>query len=273
MNLPEITQTAVEIARAAGEILLEGYHAQKTINLKSSAIDLVTEYDHRSEALIVQQLQAAFPAHRLIGEEGAAVEQDSPYIWYIDPIDGTTNFAHGIPFFCVSLALYAQDTPLIGVIYNPILDECFTAAAGFGAQLITKHGNTPLQVTEAPDLRHSVIATGFPYDRYESELDNIAQASVFIKRVQGFRRLGSAALDLAYVAAGRFDGYWEYKLNIWDVGAGVLLVKEAGGRVSHIADHQPFKPAAKVALVASNPYIHQEMLTLLDSIKQNKSEK
>lgn len=268
MNLTETMQTAVSIARAAGEILLEGYYEQKTIDLKTSAIDLVTEYDRRSEALLVEQLHEAFPEHCLIGEEGAAVagQGENPYVWYIDPIDGTTNFAHGIPFCAVSLALFAHEKPLVGVIYNPILGECFTAAAGLGAQLTTPRGTVPLRVTEAPDLRHSVIATGFPYDRHESELDNVAQVGAFIKRVQGIRRIGSAALDLAYVAAGRMDGYWEFKTKMWDVGAGVLMVQEAGGCVSRIADHAPFRPEPSVAIVASNPYIHQEMLTLLDEV-------
>lgn len=269
MNLNETKDTAVKIARAAGEILREGYYQENAIDLKSSGIDLVTEFDRRSEAFIVEQLTAAFPTHRLVGEEGAAVSghEQTPYVWYIDPIDGTTNFAHGIPFVSISLALYAADTPLVAVVHNPILEECFTAAAGFGAHVTTPRGTTPLRVSQASELRHSVIATGFPYDRFESDLDNIAEAGAFLKRVQGLRRLGSAALDLAYVAAGRLDGYWEYKTKIWDVGAGVLLVKEAGGRVSRIADQTPYRPEMVNAIVASNPHIHQEIFTVLESVK------
>ena len=269
MNKQEILHTAVHIARQAGDLLREAYYSSPTsteIDHKSSGIDLVTQYDRRAEELIVTALRAAFPDHGLVGEEGGGTATDAPYVWYIDPIDGTTNFAHRIPFFVVSLALFKEGQPFVGVVFDPLRDECFTAVAGEGAYL-HHHGHAvPLHVSQAQALRHSVIATGFPYDRYTSDLDNLKQFTAFAKQVQGIRRCGAAALDLAYVAAGRYDGYWEYKLNMWDVGAGVLLVQEAGGRVSRITDRGPFQIEPQTALVAANPVLHDEIFAVLDSL-------
>lgn len=269
MNNQMILQIALSIARQAGHMLRNAYDAPRTsneIDHKSSGIDLVTQYDRMAEEFIVAMLEANFPDHDIVGEEGGGITSDAPYVWYIDPIDGTTNFAHRIPFFVVSLALFKEGQPVVGVIIDPMRDECFTAVVGEGAHL--HHGDqiTPLHVSDAQKLRQSVIATGFPYDRYTSELDNLRQFTAFAKQVQGIRRCGAAALDLAYVAAGRFDGYWEYKLNMWDVGAGVLLVQEAGGRVSRIADRGSFQVEPKTALVAANPVLHDEIFAVLESL-------
>ena len=218
MNLENVLNIAVETAEAAGALLRDGVRGQKSINRKSSAIDLVTEYDQAAEALILQRLQAHFPDHNFVAEESdndssSENDQNSNYIWHIDPLDGTSNFAHGFPIFCVSIALYEGERPLIGVVYDPMREECFSAVTGQGAYLTTPNNSYKLQVSTSETLLSSLLATGFPYDRHNSELDNVAQLGAFLKKAQGVRRPGAAALDMAYVAAGRLDGYWEYKLN------------------------------------------------------------
>ena len=265
MNLERIQITAAEIAREAGALLRRAVHEVKEIETKSSAIDLVTQYDAESEEMIIGRLRAAFPEHNHFAEEGdyAAVSRDE-LTWYIDPIDGTNNFAHGLPCFVVSLALYHGMEPLVAVIYEPMRDELFQATAGGGALLVTGGlEQRKIQVSETAELVGSLLASGFPYDRHSSDEDNLAQFGAFLKRVQGLRRMGSAALDLAYVAAGRLDGYWEYKLNSWDVAAGVLLVQEAGGLVSTM-DGAPFQLTPRVDLIASNGQIHGAMVAVLE---------
>jgi myo-inositol-1(or 4)-monophosphatase len=226
-------------------------------------LDLVTEYDRASESLIVGGLRAAFPDHSIVAEEGSGyATAATPYAWYVDPLDGTTNFAHGFPVFAVSIALYHQDAPVLGVVYDPTRDECFQAVVGEGAWLARSDGSARLAVSQEKELGASLLATGFPYDVHTSDQDNIAQTAAFLKRARGLRRAGAAALDLAYVAAGRLDGYWEYKLNSWDVAAGALLVVEAGGRVSAIGG-DAFHIAPTMALVASNGAVHVAMLDVL----------
>lgn len=268
MELKQIEQIAIEIAREAGGLLRQGYGQRKEINSKSSAIDLVTQYDTAAEALIAGRLQTAFPTYRLLGEEGGEQNHTgSSRIWYVDPLDGTNNFAHGFPVFCVSLALYDGNQPLVGVIYDPLRDECFHGAAGLGAYLTNASGQrTRLQVGQAATLTESLLATGFPYDRHTSAQDNITQLAAFLKRAQGLRRAGSAALDLAYVAAGRLDGYWEYKLSPWDVAAGVLLVQEASGRVTDVTGHPLVIAADKLSLIAANDTIHPQMWAILQQL-------
>ncbi len=270
MNLDNVLNIAVETAEAAGALLKDGVREQKSINRKSSAIDLVTEYDQAAEALILERLQAHFPAHNFMAEESGSDSssengRNSSYIWHIDPLDGTNNFAHGFPVFCVSIALYEEERPLIGVIFDPMREECFSAVTGQGAYLTTPINTYKLQVSATDNLLSSLLATGFPYDRHNSALDNVAQLAAFLKKVQGVRRPGAAALDLAYVAAGRLDGYWEYKLNTWDVAAGMLLVEEAGGIVTGV-DGRPPKLAGKLALVASNGLIQEQMVGVLAAV-------
>jgi myo-inositol-1(or 4)-monophosphatase len=264
MNKEEILRSGMGIAREAGELLRQGFGKGLEIQHKGTAVDWVTQYDEQAEALIVKQLQAAFPDHGLVAEEGSRINGGSNLTWYIDPLDGTTNFAHGLPIFCVSMALYEGDVPLVGIIYDPVRDECFSGIRGMGATLTTPAGSQPLQVSQATALVHSLLATGFPYDRHQSDQDNVRQFTRFLKQAQGIRRNGSAALDMANVAAGRLDGYWEFKLNSWDIAAGVLLVQEAGGLVTLI-DGSPFALSSPVSLVGSNGRIHQLMLdTLLE---------
>lgn len=264
MTLQQIVDTAVPIAREAGELLRQGYGQEKEITVKGTAVDWVTQFDQAAEELIVSRLRAAFPDHTLIGEEGGTMGGDGGdggdgrYTWHIDPLDGTTNFAHGFPVFSVSMALVEGARPLVGVVYDPLRDECFTAAAGQGAWLNGRR----LHVSQAASLIRSLLATGFPYDRHTAEHDNVAQVARFLKHAHGIRRAGSAALDMAYVAAGRLDGYWEFKLKSYDVAAGILLVQEAGGQVTDM-NGRAIHIAPELTVVASNGRIHEDMLGVL----------
>lgn len=270
MDTIETKTIAITIAREAGALLREGYRQAKDINAKSSAIDLVTQYDTEAEALIVGRLRQAFPQDAIVGEEGGSQnhsDNGNSRLWLVDPLDGTINFAHSYPAFAVSLALYDGDKPLVGVVYDPLRDECFHGASGHGAFLHTGDNEEPLHVSANGELVRSLLATGFPYDRHHSRRDNVPEFTAFLKRAQGIRRGGAAALDVAYVAAGRLDGYWEYKLGSWDVAAAALLVQEAGGRLSAM-DGSPFRlqPAQPNELIASNGLIHEDMLGLLKGI-------
>jgi myo-inositol-1(or 4)-monophosphatase len=248
--------TAIRIARGAGEILKSAEH-ERAAEFKLNETDLVTDYDRRSEAYIVAELQTAFPDHAVRGEEGAQVNPGAEYEWLIDPIDGTTNFAHGVPIFAVVLTLLQNGAPIAGVIYDPSRDELFTGAQDAGAFL----NGRPLRVSTRTQLSRALLVTGFPYDVRTNPDNNLDRFNHFAVRARAVRRLGSAALDLAYVAAGRFDGYWESRLHPWDVAAGVLLVREAGGRATNYAD-EPI-PVPNIGLVASNGLIHQDMLRVI----------
>ncbi len=267
MTNQETLKLTIDIAREAGALLRQGYGQKKEITRKSSAVDWVTQFDTAAEKIILERLQAAFPHHQIVAEESGDNHNNSAFIWYVDPLDGTTNFAHSFPVFCVSMALYQGKTPMVGVIYDPLRDECFYAAHGEGAYLQSSGQTARLQVTGTAELVNSLLATGFPYDRHHSDHDNVAQAQAFLKQVQGLRRAGAAALDLAYVAAGRLDGYWEYKLSSWDIAAGVLLVQEAGGTVTEM-DGQPFEIVPRPSMVVSNGRIHPQMLQILAPFAQ-----
>ncbi|MBW2463255.1 MAG: inositol monophosphatase [Deltaproteobacteria bacterium] len=226
MNERELDDALIEvekIAREAGATVLSGYRQPVTIRLKGE-IDLVTEYDVRSEELIRGRLAAAFPGTSIVGEEG---EQDdtADLVWYVDPIDGTTNFAHGHPYFGVSIALCRGREPLLGVVFAPALDVTWKARKGGGAM----RNETPCKVSETNDMRKALCATGFPYDRHITKDDNLREWSAFIQRTVGIRRCGAAALDLAMVADGTYELFWEQKLKWWDMAAGILFVDEAGG--------------------------------------------
>src|SRR5450631_3879120 len=216
------------IAREAGALLMTYFDRQIKIEYKGGA-DLVTAADRASEKLIVERLQARWPQHGVVGEEGTRSETGADYRWYVDPLDGTTNFAHGYPVFCVSVALARKDDQLeAGVLYDPTRDELFAAERGQGATLNGKS----LHVSKTPRLAESILGTGFPsHKRHKNP--NIYFYQQITLRSHGVRRAGSAALDLAYVACGRLDGFWEFNLNPWDTSAGVLLVEEAGGTVTH----------------------------------------
>src|SRR6267154_5342747 len=246
-------EAAVEIAREAGAILREEFDRPLQITYKGDA-DLVTQADKRSEAAIVKRLTEFFPEHGIAAEEGTGHESasQSEYRWHVDPLDGTTNFAHGYPCFCVSLGLAQRDTVIAGVVYNPFYHELFAAARGQGATLNGKR----ISVSKIETISTSLLCTGFPVHKRRAN-PNIHYYYDFTLRSHGVRRDGSAALDLACVAAGRFDGFWEFGLKPWDTGAGVLLVHEAGGTFSDF-DGQPYQLGGPVIL-ATNSLIHEEM--------------
>lgn len=258
--------TAVAIAREAGAMLMDGFGREKEIERKSSAVDWVTQYDRASEELIIERLREAFPDHALVGEEGTNTGDGDGYRWYVDPLDGTNNYAHDFPIFCVSMGLYQGLAPILGVIYDPVLDECFTAIAGEGAWLETAKGRRRLQVSSETELVAALLATGFPYDVHTSPDNNLDYFNAFVLRAQGIRRPGSAALDVAYVAAGRLDGYWELKVYSWDMSAAILMVMEAGGQVTFL-DGQPITLERQFNVLASNGRLHPPMLAVIRETK------
>lgn len=243
--------TATDIARESGALLAELFKRPKEISYKRPS-DLVTEADRRSEALIVERLRKHFPDHAVVSEEGGGQKTASEYCWYVDPLDGTTNFAHGFPVFCVTMGLAFRGEAVAGVVYDPTREELFTAERGSGAFL---NGNR-LHVSKNANLSESLLATGFPPFASNHDL-NIEFYLRFTHLSHGIRRPGSAALDLCSVAAGRFEGFWELKLNPWDKAAGSLLVSEAGGRVTDLASG-PFKLLGD-EVFASNGLVHDQM--------------
>lgn len=250
------------VARRAGEVLRDAYYQPREIDFKG-AVNLVTQADYAAEKLIVDALQEAYPGFAFLAEEGGEIAGDNGFRWLIDPLDGTNNFAHGYPVFAVSIALYEGTDPLLGVIYDPLRDECFSAAKGHGAAL----NGQPMHVSQIPDLRRALVATGFPYDRQTHTDNNVRAVDAFLRRAQGLRRAGAAALDLAYVAAGRLDAYWEKALGAWDLAAGILLVREAGGSVTPYSADAPVESLLRgESIVATNGLIHREMLDVLASV-------
>ena len=262
INLNEVLELSVTVAREAGALLREGQDKVKQIQRKSSEVDLVTEYDAACEKLILAALRERYPDHNYVSEEGGGDSAESPYFWHIDPLDGTVNYAHGLPIYAVSIALYEHNEPLVGVIYDPSRDECFTAIKGEGAYLTTSANRRRLQVSGNQPLVNCLIATGFPYNRHSTKHDNIEETRAVLKVAQGLRRPGAAALDVAFVAAGRLDGYWEHRLGSYDVAAGILMVTEAGGTVTDISG-QSVTVQSPVSVVVSNGLIHNELVSVL----------
>jgi len=258
---------AVEAGRKAGSILLD--HARSGFHIEyKNPINLVTDADHAAERCVIDHIHTRFPTHGFLAEEQGRIEQSpSPYLWIIDPLDGTTNFAHGYPAYCVSIGLEYQGRCVLGVVFDPSRNDLFTAMEGFGAQL----NGHPIHVSNASTLDNSLLVTGFAYDIRESPRNNLDHFAKFALKAQGIRRTGSAALDLCYVAAGRFDGFWEVKLNPWDMAAGSILVKEAGGRLTDFLGRDLSLYGQE--LVASNGHIHQAMLTVLNKtpVQENSS--
>jgi len=247
---------AIDIARRAGALLVEGLNSQRRIELKSS-FEVVTDIDRASEQLIVSAIHAEFPDHAILAEEGGGTFDRVRPTWLIDPLDGTNNYAHGFPYFAVSLALWADQQPLLGVVYDPLRDELFSANTGGGAYC----NNQRLHVSQVATLAMALVSTGFPYD-YASRTDNnLHEFNRVEARCQGVRRAGAAALDLAYVAMGRLDAHWEIDLKPWDAGAAALLVREAGGQLSN-RNGDRWNPWDDW-LIASNGLIHDELIEAL----------
>jgi myo-inositol-1(or 4)-monophosphatase len=254
----ELLEVAAAAAREGGRVLLERFARVRTIQFKGER-DLVTDGDRAAEAAIIAHLRAAFPDHRILSEEAGSLDGAGEILWVIDPLDGTTNFAHGLPCFSVSIGCLREDELLCGAVYDPTRDDLFTAVPGRGA----RRNGEPLRVSDTAELSQGLLATGFPYAilrRPDNNLDHHANFSLAARAV---RRIGSAALDLCYVAAGWFDGYWELSTGAWDVAAGVLIVREAGGTVTD-AWGQPIRLGlAPTSILASNGRLHAAMLEVL----------
>jgi myo-inositol-1(or 4)-monophosphatase len=256
-----LRDAATELARAAGAILREGHGRAHTPERKGR-IDLVTEYDRRSERLVIEGLRRRFPGHAILAEEsgahaGGPAEAPEAVRWVVDPLDGTTNFAHNYPFFCVSIAAESGGRVVAGAVYDPVRDESFAAAAGHGAAL----NGRAIQVSDITRVEDALLVTGFPYDVREHPERSLPRFEAFLVRAQAVRRDGSAALNLCYLACGRFDGFWESSLAPWDTAAGTLLVREAGGLVTAY-DGGEFRLDGR-QILASNGRLHEEMKTIL----------
>jgi myo-inositol-1(or 4)-monophosphatase len=253
MMKPELI-TLKQYAKGAAEILRSGFGKEHQVVYKG-AIDLVTEIDRRSEDFLLANIQRDFPGHMIFTEESGQHQGSLDHCWYIDPLDGTVNYAHGVPIFSISIAYAENGRVLLGVVYDPMQDECFAAERGKGAWL----NDELIQVSEADELVKSLLVTGFPYDIRTAKENNLNYFGYFATHAQAVRRLGSAALDLSYVASGRFDGYWELRLNAWDVAAGALICEEAGGLVTDLEGNKDYLKDP-YAMVAANPHVHAQLL-------------
>jgi myo-inositol-1(or 4)-monophosphatase len=254
-------EVAVDAARRAGGLLLGRLGTLRTIDYKGSPSNIVTEMDRQAEALIVGCIAERFPDHAILAEEGGGRPGKASHRWIVDPLDGTTNYAHGMPFFAVSIALEIDGVVVMGVVYDPNRDECFTTRRGHGAFL----EDAPMRVSETPTLDESLLSTGYPYDIRQVRDTNLAEHAAFMVRCRSVREMGSAAINLALVAAGRLDAFWELKLGPWDVAAGCLMVEEAGGRVT-TPEGGPVDLGAP-SVVASNGRIHDEILSTLKEVR------
>jgi myo-inositol-1(or 4)-monophosphatase len=260
--MSKFLEVALEAAREAGVVLLAEHSRPQKISYKGD-VDLVTETDKRSEAIVVGRLRREFPDHRIVAEEGSGGSAGaSRYEWHVDPLDGTTNFAHGYPCFAVSIALLEDGQPLVGVVFNPVSDELFSAARGAGAFLNEK----PIHVSKMEKLATSLVSTGFPTHNRAANL-NIHYYWQLTLRSHGVRRDGSAALDLCSVACGRFDAFWEFGLHSWDTAAGILMIAEAGGKVTDLRGGA--YRAGGPDLLVSNGRIHTEMQDMMAEVAAN----
>lgn len=259
--MDSLLNTAIEAARKAGALLKEGFRSQFSVSSKSRFHDLVTEYDVRSETIIMEHIRTHFPTHSILSEESGNHVNSSDITWVIDPLDGTVNFAHGIPLFCISIAAIQNNYILIGVIYAPMTDELFTAERGKGAY----YNGEKIHVTDVSTLSKSFLVTGFPYSVSDNPGHCIEHFSHLVSLGIPVRRLGSAALDLAYVASGRFDGFWEVLLQPWDMAAGTLLVRESGGIVIDYHGKQ-LNMDTSSSIIAGNSVLAHEILIELQKV-------
>ncbi|MEC4804501.1 MAG: inositol monophosphatase family protein [Jaaginema sp. PMC 1079.18] len=253
---------ATAAALAAGQVLQDRWGKINNIQEKGRGGDLVTEVDKASEAVLLEVLQRHLPDHAILAEESGEINtsHDNPYLWAIDPLDGTTNYAHGYPVACVSVGLLIDGQPTVGVVYNPLQQELFRAAKGCGATLNYR----PIQVSQTNELSRSLLATGFAYDRRETADNNYAEFCYLTHQTQGVRRAGAAAMDLVAVACGRYDGYWERGIKPWDVAAGIVILEEAGGKVTAY-DRSPLDLASG-RILATNSYLHDSLSHALQNV-------
>jgi myo-inositol-1(or 4)-monophosphatase len=257
MEMDRITQVAIRAAYGAGEVLKRHFGHLDRVK-KKGAIDLVTAADLESEKTIVKEIQSVFPDHTILAEESGLHHGRPENCWIVDPLDGTTNFAHNLPIFSISIAFSHDQETRLGIVFNPISGELFSATFGHGAQL----NHRPIEVSSTPAMEESLLVTGFPYDLKDRIADLMQRFEHTLCACQGIRRLGSAALDLCYVACGHFDGFWEENLKPWDTAAGVLIAQEAGGTITDFKGG-PFDLEGK-QILATNGHIHQEMIGLLN---------
>ncbi len=256
-----LKQTLLQATTSAGAIMQEYFNSSFQISNKEGINNLVTEVDHKSEAAIIQIIQKEFPSHSILSEETGSITIDGSYKWIIDPIDGTVNYANGIPICAVSIGLEQDGKIILGAVYNPFINELFVAERGMGATLNDKK----ISVSTTTQVVKSCLVTGFPYTYLDTENSPLDVFSRFIKKGIPVRRLGSAAVDLCWVAAGRFDGFYEHKLEVWDSAAGWLIVEEAGGKITRL-DGSPFNPYQH-GLIASNGIIHDELVEVVNNRK------
>jgi len=254
-----------EITTQAGQIL-QSFIGQEMDVRHKGRTDLVTRADHASEKYLIKAVHKAFPSHAINAEESGKLEGTSEHRWFIDPLDGTLNFAHGVPFYCVSVGYAYQGELTLGVIYDPVREEIFSAERGQGATL---NGN-PIQVSGYRELINCMLVTGFPNDIWGSPDDNMDNFFRFNQVSQTVRRLGSAALDVVYVGAGRLDGFWEVEISPWDVAAGGLIVREAGGIVTDIHGDPNFMKEP-ISIVCANPIIHEKMIKVLAEVREERA--
>lgn len=260
--MAELRAVMMEAAQEAGKIIRHYFQGTFRVENKDTINNLVTEVDKHAEDKIIDIIKASFPEHDIISEEVGAIKTESPYQWIIDPIDGTVNFAHGIPICCVSIGLKHGDDMLMGVVYNPVMNELFFAEKGKGAFL----NDEPISVSKKADFRIACLVTGFPYNWPQTSEHPIKVFERFVLEGLPVRRLGSAAIDLCWVACGRFDGFREYNLNPWDIAAGYLIVEEAGGRITNFTG-EPYSVFDKETL-ATNGLIHDAMLQRIHNKEQ-----
>jgi myo-inositol-1(or 4)-monophosphatase len=274
LSSPRVTAAGLTVCRGtlflalrrAGELIRRNFHRPLTISFKGSPINLVTEVDRAADRLIRRTILRRFPSHDLLTEESSATGKRSPYKWIIDPLDGTTNYAHHFPQVGVSIGLERQGNIVLGGVYDPFRDELFWAQKGRGAWLDHGGRRKRLAVSLTRSLAHSLLLTGFPYDRREHVDLYLSYVKAFMGRIQGIRRAGAAALDLCWVACGRVDGYWEWRLKPWDVAAGCLIVTEAGGKMSDFLG-RPYSIYREQTL-ADNGRIHKEMLRVMEGLRR-----
>jgi myo-inositol-1(or 4)-monophosphatase len=259
MNYDVYKDVALTAAKRAGEVILEGFGSNHNLHFKSSHSDLVTEFDPKAEFAIVSLISSAFPEHQIIAEEGSTGGKHPDYCWFVDPIDGTTNFAHGVPLVCTCIGLQERGEIVVGVVYAPVMNELFVGVKGQGATLNGK----PIHVSDTADLKLSLLATGFPYNRQTVGF-NIECFQTFMHISQGVRRDGCAGLDLCNVAMGRYDGFWEYGFAYWDMAAASVIIREAGGSIS-LPNGAPLLTVSR-DVVASNGLIQQQIVDVLATV-------
>ena len=260
INLENVLSDIKQLAREVGKYQLDKFNKTLNITEKSSYLDLVSEVDKNSEEKIINWIHDNFPEHNIIAEESGRQKNQSDYTWVIDPLDGTTNYIHGFPLFSISIALMKNEEVILGVIYVPYMEELYTAIKDNGAYLNGKE----IKVKEKKSLKESLLVTGFPYDLNEDEYNNISIFNHLLYKTRGIRRLGSAAYDLALVASGKLDGFWELKLNPWDIKAGVVIIKEAGGKVIETDIHSHH------LIIAASDKITDELYNIIKDIYKSK---